>query len=513
MDGNLREILERANQVASNTRLDLLAGQMLSLIIEICQAEAGIVYLIDASESALSVEATQGRLPDNHLAEQAVQRLAMVMDESQRLLAFPIHSGQKPLGAVVVYASRPPEHEQVDLICDRLATDIDKLCMLRASGMRAERLEALINMIGRIGASLDRDQILRMIIENARSLLFAEATSLFLVDEETGELVLTLASNIQDGVKVEQLRMPSGKGIIGHAIEHGETLLVTDASQDNRHYTKVDEHSGFNTRALLAVPLKTRMIELGGELGSTQERIIGGLEAINKIGGTFGQEDIQLLETFASQAATVLQVATLYSEANELFWDVIKALTAAIDAKDPYTEGHSQRVCDYSVAIAQEMGLAPDAIQRLRIGSLFHDVGKIGIPDAILLKPGTLDEEEYQVMKQHPLIGANILSQVHKLQADLPPMAQHHERMDGSGYPLGLQGDEIPTISRIVAVADVFDAMTSDRPYRKALPIEQVFAQLQRDADHFYEGKCVEALISAYRQGRIQTQAERKLSV
>ena len=147
----------------------------------------------------------------------------------------------------------------------------------------------------------------------------------------------------------------------------------------------------------------------------------------------------------------------------------------------------------------------------IRIGSLLHDVGKIGVPDSILTKPSHLTEQEYEVMKQHPAIGARIMSQVRMLHAELPAMAEHHERLDGGGYPMGLTGEAISQAGRIVAVADVFDALTSDRPYRRALPVEEALDYLSHRMDKEFDGHCVNALLQAYLKGSVRTQKEREL--
>lgn len=395
------------------------------------------------------------------------------------------------------------------LSADRMVSEIDPSLLLKASQQRNHRLEALIAIIGQIGSSLDRDQILHVIINSAREFLNAEACSLFLTDEVLGDLILVIASNSNERVSVEQLRVPAGKGIIGHTIRTGETVLVADALQDERHYGGMDRKSGFVTRSILAVPLRARTVDLGGERGATPERIIGGLEALNKLEGTFSEDDAYFLRILANQAATVLEISSLYADANELSLDVVKSLTAAVDAKDPYTVGHSERVSEFSVEIARELGLPPDVIHHIRIGSLLHDVGKIGVPDAVLTKPGKLTEAEFDLMKHHPAIGGRIMSQVRMLRAELPIIAEHQERLDGSGYPAGLQNRQISLASRIVTVADVFDAMTSDRPYRRALPAKAVLDYLRNRVDTQYDRACVEALIRAHRRRTIRTQKQR----
>jgi putative nucleotidyltransferase with HDIG domain len=245
---------------------------------------------------------------------------------------------------------------------------------------------------------------------------------------------------------------------------------------------------------MLAVPLRTRPISVGKERSLLEERLIGNLMALNKQHGDFDDEDTQLLEILASQASTVLQVAELYGKANELFLDFIKVLAATIDAKDPYTRGHSQRVSNISVSVAEQMGLAGDLLHDIRIGSLLHDIGKIGVSDHILVKPTRLTEKEYEQMKKHPGIGFTIMEQVHLLHTVLPAIVQHHERLDGSGYPLGLRGEQISVMGRIVAVADVFDALSTNRPYRDALDLESVYSYLEKNTGLQFDGDCVQAL-------------------
>jgi putative nucleotidyltransferase with HDIG domain len=286
-------------------------------------------------------------------------------------------------------------------------------------------------------------------------------------------------------------------------IKSGQPQVVPDTSQDPRHYKGIDRLLGKETRTLVAVPLRTNEIVLGDERGTTKKRIIGGIEAINKESGFFTPGDAELLSTLAKQAATTLQIAQLYTNADELFLDTIKVLVAAIDAKDPYTEGHSQRVSDISVAIAEELNLSAEERHHIRIGSLLHDIGKIGIPDNILAKPDRLTPSEFDEIKKHPTIGANIIAKIHLLKNELPALSQHHERIDGSGYPKGLKGDEISLIARIVAVADVFDALTSDRPYRPALDIETSLDILRAEAGDHLDAHFVEGFIKAYTRDKI----------
>ena len=192
------------------------------------------------------------------------------------------------------------------------------------------------------------------------------------------------------------------------------------------------------------------------------------------------------------------------TENRELFLGTVKALAAAIDGKDPYTRGHSERVSRVSMAIAQRLGLSDEECEKIRVSALLHDVGKIGIDDKVLKKPAALTNEEYEVMKQHPQKGYKILSQIPGIQEFLPGMYMHHEMINGEGYPQGLKGDEIPLMALIVSVADTFDAMTTDRPYQRAMKFEEAVERIQSFVDTRYDARVVAAFTAACDEGQIR---------
>lgn len=192
------------------------------------------------------------------------------------------------------------------------------------------------------------------------------------------------------------------------------------------------------------------------------------------------------------------------TENRELFLGTVKALAAAIDGKDPYTRGHSERVSRVSMAIAQRLGLSDEECEKIRVSALLHDVGKIGIDDKVLKKPAALTDEEYEVMKQHPQKGYKILSQIPGIKEFLPGMYMHHEMINGQGYPQGLKGDEIPLMALIVSVADTFDAMTTDRPYQRAMKFEEAVDRIQSFVDTRYDARVVAAFTEACVEGQIR---------
>jgi putative nucleotidyltransferase with HDIG domain len=236
---------------------------------------------------------------------------------------------------------------------------------------------------------------------------------------------------------------------------------------------------------------------------STQKISEGAYGATVPVSGT--AEISALSESFNRMSASIRdafeEVQRRAQENRELFINSIRALAEAIDAKDPYTRGHSERVATYSAAIAKEMGLPAADIERTRLSALLHDVGKIGVDDRIIRKPTALSEEEFEVMKTHPIKGAAIMSAIPQLADVIPGMKYHHEKWGGGGYPDGLKGDQIPLQARIVTVADTFDAMTTTRPYQKAMEIDFVMSRIQSLVGSRFEPNVVAAFMLAYKKG------------
>ena len=199
----------------------------------------------------------------------------------------------------------------------------------------------------------------------------------------------------------------------------------------------------------------------------------------------------------------IAKLAKAAEENRELFVGTVKALAAAIDGKDRYTRGHSERVCRVSVAIGQRLGMGEEELETLRISALLHDIGKIAIDDSILKKPSALTDEEFEIMKTHPQRGYKIMSQIPAMKEFLPGMYMHHEMVNGQGYPQGLKGEEIPLQAKIVSVADTYDAMTIDRPYQKGMNLEDALNRIKSFVGTRYDGKVVEALVQACADGQI----------
>ncbi|HLM59327.1 MAG TPA: HD domain-containing phosphohydrolase, partial [Pyrinomonadaceae bacterium] len=216
--------------------------------------------------------------------------------------------------------------------------------------------------------------------------------------------------------------------------------------------------------------------------------------------GTLGETFNLMSDKLEDHIANLAKAA---EENRQLFVGTVKALAAAIDGKDKYTRGHSERVSRISVAIGQRLGLSEEELEKLRISALLHDVGKIAVNDAILNKPSALTDEEFEIMKKHPTAGYKIMAQIPAMKDYLPGIYMHHEMINGAGYPQGLKGAEIPLQPRIISVADTFDAMTIDRPYQKGFSLEDSLNRIKSFVGTRYDGKVVEALVEACAEGQI----------
>jgi hypothetical protein len=211
-------------------------------------------------------------------------------------------------------------------------------------------------------------------------------------------------------------------------------------------------------------------------------------------------ETVRLLELFTHQAAVAIDNLRLYNDLERSYYSTLKAFVAAMDAKDPYTKGHSENVRFHALRIARRLGLPEEQVRLIDFSSLLHDIGKLAIRDEILTKPSLLSEHEYQEVKLHPVIGSQLVSEVESLNTVAPIIHSHHEHFDGSGYPLGIKGDEIPLEARIIAVADAFEAMTSDRPYRKAFDYKIAIKRLKEAAGSQFDSEIVKVFVKLHQE-------------
>jgi putative nucleotidyltransferase with HDIG domain len=355
-----------------------------------------------------------------------------------------------------------------------------------------ELLASLIALASDLTAELESSKLFPLIISRVTSVMSVERTSLYVIDWDHQELWTKVAEGI------DPITLPIGKGISGRVAETGEVINVADAWELPYFDRSFDLINNFRTRSVLSVPVK-----------NPSGQMIGVLQVINKKeDATFDQRDEIFLKGLASQVGIALENSFLIDEARLSFNSSISTLSAIVDARHPLTAGHSLRVTEYSLMIAREMKLDRNDTEVLRLAAMLHDIGKIGIRDAVLLKDGVFTPEEREEMNSHPVKTRIILEKFHfpRNLRSVPEIAgRHHEKVDGRGYPDGLTGDRLAPGSKIIAVADVFDALTSRRDYPKydgdktlasdAMPLQRVISILQKEAGSHFAPEVVSAFL------------------
>lgn len=346
------------------------------------------------------------------------------------------------------------------------------------------RLDGLFEVGRALNSALHIEEVLALIAQKSAELLSADRCSIFVVDSARQ----TLWTRAQTGS--ERIEIPIGTGLAGAVAASGTKINVPDAYADPRFNPDVDRHTGYKTVSVLSGPMFT-----------SEGELIGVLQAINSKRGSFSATDVKMFDAIAGFAANALQNSLLYEDLRKTFISVIEVMAASIDAKHKYTAGHTARVALYTVGVGRRMGLSARELEALRVAAYLHDYGKIGIPDAILQKPQALTPEEYEEMKSHAAKTRQLLSKMYlmKQYVDVPLVASsHHERMDGRGYPQGLKGEEIPLGARIMAIADVFDALTSDRDYRKAMVPQEAVDMMANQVGSHFDPQVFEAFLAYF---------------
>ncbi len=352
---------------------------------------------------------------------------------------------------------------------------------------KLEEYETLLEIGLELAGTLDPHQVLSLALEKAEEFCHAESSSIWEVDDERQELFFRLVRGA-GAPGLASLRIPIDQGIVGSVARSGTAEIVLDVQADPRWTGEPQD--GFTTRSILTVPLIAR------------GKVVGVLQLLNPTDRDgFGPEDLRRMQLFAGPLAHALANARLYAQQKDLFLDTVTALAEAIEVRDPYTGGHVRRVVAYSVLLGREMGLSREQLEDLRLAATLHDVGKIGVPDRILGKPGRLDDEEFEIMKRHAADGAEIVATIRSLRHLLPGVRSHHERVDGGGYPDGLSGEDLLQTPRIIGVADTYDAMTTDRPYRKGLTREEAADEIDRCAGTQFCPRVAAAFSRLYQRG------------
>jgi putative nucleotidyltransferase with HDIG domain len=364
------------------------------------------------------------------------------------------------------------------------------------------QLRALMELGSVINSSLGRERVLEEVMDSLIALTHAERGFLMLRDRE-GELKPEVALGIAH-VNLINTAFAFSNTIIHRVAESGEPVLTTNAQEDPRFENQVSV-AAYQLRSIMCAPLKIK------------DKLIGVIYVDNRAKtGIFQRSDLEVIKAFADQAAVAIDNATLFDDlqisnrdlehanrnlerANRslelAYQKTLEGWVHALDLKDKETEGHTQRVRILTERLARSMGVESDTLVHIERGALLHDIGKMGIPDSILLKKGALTDEERAIVRQHPIYAYEMLKGIDFLKPALDIPYCHHEKWDGSGYPRGLKGMEIPFAARVFTVVDVWDALVSDRPYRKAMPHEEVRQHIREDSGKHFDPHVVRAFL------------------
>ena len=356
--------------------------------------------------------------------------------------------------------------------------------------IKSDPLVSLVKIGRSITAVTDIDILLRVIAEETKIAIQADRCTVFMYDKDKNELW----SKVALGMDSQEIRFPADKGLAGYVVKTGEPLNIPDAYNDPRFNPDIDKETGYHTKTILCMPIK-----------NNNQEIIGAFQVLNKLGGVFTKGDEDLLVAIGGSASIALENAQLFEQQKELykeqkvlFESFIDTLATSIDARDKITAGHSSRVKLYSMLIVDALDCDEKFKEIVEKAAILHDIGKIGIRDSVLQKEGKLTDEEYKHIQEHVKITHDILEKIHTSD-DFKQITEiacsHHEKFDGSGYYRHLSGENIPYGGRILAVADVFDAITSKRHYRDKMPIQNVIDILISGKDKHFDGKLVDTFL------------------
>lgn len=355
--------------------------------------------------------------------------------------------------------------------------------------LQRERMEALAGVGSVINSSLGLKRVLDEVMDTLITLMKAERGFLMLKDE-TGDFRVQIARDTKHHDLTEDDFLIS-KSIVRQVLEKGEAILTTNAREDPR-FGQQASVAAYQLLSILCAPLKVK------------DDLIGVIYVDNRAqSGIFNSDELNLISAFANQAAVAIDNARLFEslqasndELQEAYHETLVGWVRALDLRDKETEGHTKRVTALTDKLARKMGIEEDSLIHIERGALLHDIGKMAIPDGILLKPAALTPEERTLIQKHPVYAYEMLSPIQFLQPALDIPYCHHEKWDGTGYPRGLSGETIPLAARIFAVVDVWDALISDRPYRKGLPPDDVKQRIREDAGKHFDPQVVEVFLT-----------------
>ena len=347
-------------------------------------------------------------------------------------------------------------------------------------------LSRMLEISRSVYSSLNLEEVLCLILLQAAKTMDAQICSLRLLDKEKGLLEMQASYGLSnDYLKKGPLKL--GESVVGKAVEEARTISVSDMKRDPQYkYSDLAQKEGLSS--LISSPLKVN------------DEAIGAITVYSAQPHKYSRQEEMLFSKVVRQAAIAIENARLYQQLYNAYLQAISSFLTMVEAKDKYTRNHSKRVAEYAVACAKKLQLAPDKVKVLSQACYVYDLGKVEISDHLLVKPGRLTRKEWEIIKEHPLKAADILKPLAYINEIITVVKQHHERFDGSGYPCKEKGEDVLKEARILSVADSYDAMVTDRPYRKALSKEEAITELRRCSGKQFDPEIVAAFILAMKE-------------
>jgi len=457
----------------------------------------GITYwVLNNQQIAIGESVTADGRIEPPLGEGAPQTVnpALMAAAIRSFISLPLRVKGKNLGVLHLYSKRPSNFNQTEALlvafASQAAIAIDNAYQFRAAQQRLERLTSMRQIDQAIISSLDLRLILDILLSHVLTQLQVDAAAVLLYRPETQSLHFAAGQGFRtSALQYSEVRL--GKGFAGLAALERRIVTISEADKLAKAFDRSLNFQDEHFQAYFGVPLIAK-----GE-------VIGVLEIYQRQPINPSPEWMAFLETLAGQAAIAIENLRLFNDLQNTNQQLLQAYDATIEGwakalefRDMETEGHSRRVVEMTLQLARRLGIEDQQLAAVRRGALLHDIGKMAIPDAILQKPGPLNEEEWKMMRQHPLFALQMLENIPFLRSALDIPYCHHEKWDGSGYPRGLRGEEIPLAARIFAVVDVWDALTSDRPYRRAWSNEQALKYLKDQKGKHFDPRVVDAFLA-----------------
>jgi response regulator RpfG family c-di-GMP phosphodiesterase len=366
---------------------------------------------------------------------------------------------------------------------------------------RLRELSDLFKISETINTLRDEKKLLEFVLKAALTKLMAMRGSIMLRDPESDTLRIAASYGLPEGVD-KNTKVLLGEGISGWVAKEGKPLLVANVDED-RQFKDASHH--LPDKSFVSVPLEMREDNGISVPVRSSKRVLGVINVNKKLNGQqFTPGDLKTLSILANQAAVSLENTKLFSSLQEAYLMTIQSLVLVLEAKDAYTHGHSHRVTSICMRVGARLGLNDDELEALRIAATLHDIGKIAIPESVLNKAAPLSEEEWEVVRRHPVVGCDILAPVTFLTKTMPIIRYHHERQDGKGYPDGVSAGALSKSVRTIIVADAYDAMASDRAYRNALTDDEIEAELTANNGSQFDPEVVTVFLELHRNGEFQ---------